>query len=61
MKDYFEKNSQAIDPAFIKSVTLNNGILMPSIGIGTFGSDLYSSDQVADAVIYAAEFGQRSL
>jgi alcohol dehydrogenase (NADP+) len=60
MKDYFEKNSQAIDPASIKSVTLNNGILMPSIGIGTFGSDLYSSDQVADAVIYAAEFGQRS-
>ena len=31
-----------------------------SIGIGTFGSDLYSPQQIAEAVIYAAEIGQRS-
>ena len=33
---------------------------MPSIGIGTFGSDLYSAHQIAEAVIFAAEVGQRS-
>ena len=60
MKNYFEKNKLVIDPKLLKSVTLNNGITMPGIGIGTFGSDLYSADQVADAVIYAAEVGQRS-
>ena len=60
MRNYFDKNKLVADPKLIKSVTLNNGILMPAIGIGTFGSDLYSADQVADAVIYAAEVGQRS-
>lgn len=60
MRNYFKKNKLAIDPKLLKSVTLNNGIKMPGIGIGTFGSDLYSADQVADAVIYAAEVGQRS-
>lgn len=60
MRNYFEKNKLVIDPKLLKSVTLNNGITMPGIGIGTFGSDLYSADQVADAVIYAAEVGQRS-
>ena len=60
MRNYFEKNKLVIDPKLLKSITLNNGITMPGIGIGTFGSDLYSADQVADAVIYAAEVGQRS-
>ena len=60
MRNYFEKNKLVIDPKLLKSITLNNGVTMPGIGIGTFGSDLYSADQVADAVIYAAEVGQRS-
>ena len=60
MRNYFENNKLVIDPKLLKSVTLNNGITMPGIGIGTFGSDLYSADQVADAVIHAAEVGQRS-
>ena len=60
MRNYFENNKLVIDPKLLKSVMLNNGITMPGIGIGTFGSDLYSADQVADAVIYAAEVGQRS-
>jgi alcohol dehydrogenase (NADP+) len=60
MRIEFRKNSQGIHPADVPVKVLNNGQRMPAIGIGTFGSDLYSADQVADAVIYAAEFGQRS-
>ena len=60
MRNYFENNKLVIDPKLLKSVMLNNGVTMPGMGIGTFGSELYSADQVADAVIYAAEVGQRS-
>ena len=56
----FEYNSEGIDPKEIPYKILNNGEQMPSIGIGTFGSDLYSPQQIAEAVIYAAEIGQRS-
>ena len=47
MRNYFENNKLVIDPKLLKSVMLNNGVTMPGIGIGTFGSDLYSADQVA--------------
>ena len=56
----FEYNSEGIDPKKIPYKILNNGEQIPSIGIGTFGSDLYSPQQIAEAVIYAAEIGQRS-
>ncbi|MDR3692263.1 MAG: aldo/keto reductase [Fimbriimonas sp.] len=35
------------------------GARMPSIGLGTFGSDKYTADQIAEAVIGAAEVGYR--
>ena len=38
---------------------LSTGASMPVIGLGTFGSDNYTSDQVAAAVIGAAEVGYR--
>ena len=59
MKQSFSRNALGVNPADIPVKVLNNGERMPTIGIGTFGSDLYNADQVADAVIYAAEVGQR--
>ena len=56
----FEKNSSGLNPKDIPCKVLNNGKQMPSIGIGTFGSDLYSAQQIAEAVIFAAEVGQSS-
>ena len=38
---------------------LFTGAKMPAIGLGTFGSDKYTPDQVAAAVIDAAEVGYR--
>src|SRR5471030_1150890 len=39
--------------------TLYTGAQMPAIGLGTFGSDKYTGDQIAAAVIDAAEIGYR--
>ncbi len=50
----------AIDPGSVPNVTLSNGETMPVLGMGTFGSDTYSADEIADAVLGAAEFGQRA-
>jgi diketogulonate reductase-like aldo/keto reductase len=33
---------------------------MPVLGMGTFGSDAYTAKEIADAVLGAAEFGQRA-
>jgi diketogulonate reductase-like aldo/keto reductase len=38
---------------------LTSGALMPGIGLGTFGSDHVSAEQIADAVEYAASIGYR--
>ena len=59
MKSIFKAHSEGINPADIPKKILNNGVQIPNIGIGTFGSDLYNAQQVAEAVVYAAEYGQR--
>ena len=38
---------------------LGSGAHIPAIGLGTFGSDRFSPEQVAEAVIGAAEVGYR--
>ncbi|HLO97757.1 MAG TPA: aldo/keto reductase [Fimbriimonas sp.] len=40
-------------------LTKLDGSPIPSMGLGTFGSDKYSPDEVADAVIRAAKLGYR--
>lgn len=40
---------------------LANGAQIPVIGLGTFGSDNYSNDQIARAVKYAIELGYRHI
>jgi alcohol dehydrogenase (NADP+) len=51
--------NDAIDPKLVPLRTLRGGDRMPAIGMGTFGSDRFTAEQIADAVRGAAEVGYR--
>lgn len=48
-----------VDPRAVPQRRLYTGALMPAVGLGTFGSDSVTGDQVAAAVIDAAALGYR--
>jgi len=48
-----------VDPEKVPVRVLNTGATMPAIGLGTFGSDRYSAQDVATAVAGALEVGYR--
>lgn len=48
-----------VDPNAVPKHTLPTGATIPAIGLGTFGSDKYSGEQVAQAVRDAAAVGYR--
>lgn len=50
-----------VDPALVPNVTFYNGAQIPVVGLGTFGSDNYSPDQVATAVKQAIALGYRHI
>ena len=52
-------NAISIDPALVPKRTLHTGARMPAIGLGTFGSDHVTADEVAAAVKGAAAAGYR--
>lgn len=47
------------DPRTVPTYTLNNGITIPCIGMGTFGSDRVTPDEVAAAVAGGLKTGWR--
>jgi len=49
----------SVDPSLVPQKTLASGAKMPAIGLGTFGSDNYTPQQVANAVLGAAQAGYR--
>lgn len=51
--------SDGVDPGAVPVRTLASGAKIPAIGLGTFGSDRFTGEQVADAVLGAAEVGYR--
>lgn len=53
------KFQQTIDPALVPALTLASGARIPSIGLGTFGSDHVDGAQIAAAVRDAAGIGYR--
>jgi alcohol dehydrogenase (NADP+) len=55
MENSFEK----IDPTRVPKRKLYSGSEMPGVGLGTFGSDRFTADQIAAAVLGAAEIGYR--
>lgn len=50
---------KGVDPGRIPKRRLYTGAEMPAVGLGTFGSDKYSADQVANAVCGAVQCGYR--
>ncbi len=50
-----------INPKSVPSKKLSNGSEIPVIGLGTFGSDNYSAQQIAEAVKFAIRTGFRHI
>ena len=59
-KTIFAPDENGIDPYMIPKKRLNSGVEIPVVGMGTFGSDHVTPEQVAAAVVDAAGFGQRA-
>jgi len=55
----FQTAPEGVDPNLVPTCPLHTGASIPAIGLGTFGSDHVSAEQVAEAVIAAAEVGYR--
>ena len=55
----FVMSHDAVDPSKIPTRTLETGDKLPVIGLGTFGSDKYTGEMIAEAVVGAAEAGYR--
>ncbi len=52
---------QKYEPSRVPAKKLVNGDLIPMLGLGTFGSDRYSAEQIAEAVNYAIKIGYRHI
>lgn len=50
-----------VDPAIVPKIRFYNGIEIPAVGLGTFGSDHISADQIAEAVYNAVKSGYRHI
>ncbi len=57
----FEIAADGVDPARVPYQTLYTGARIPAVGIGTFGSDRFSGDEVAAAVLGAISVGYRHI
>lgn len=55
----FVPDPTGVDPAAIPHNTLPTGSRIPALGLGTFGSDRYTNDEIARAVFDAATLGYR--
>jgi alcohol dehydrogenase (NADP+) len=55
----FDVAADGVDPARVPVHALATGAKMPSVGLGTFGSDRFSAEAIAAAVRGAAEVGYR--
>ncbi len=50
---------EKVDPKKVPQITLNNGNTIPCIGMGTFGSDRFTAEEVSNAVGGAIRAGYR--
>ncbi len=57
----FSIASDGVDPRQVPHRTLYTGAKLPAIGLGTFGSDRFSGEQIAEAVKGAISVGYRHI
>jgi alcohol dehydrogenase (NADP+) len=50
---------EKIDPGFVPHRKLYTGAEIPAVGLGTFGSDRFTANEIAEAVLGAAAIGYR--
>ena len=50
---------ERIDPDLVPYRTLYTGAKIPAVGLGTYGSDRFTADEIAEAVLGAAKIGYR--
>lgn len=55
------ENYNVIDSNSVPKVKLSNGARIPVLGLGTFGSDNYNAEQIAQAVDFAIRHGYRHI
>jgi len=55
----FTRAADGVDPNLVPKMTLPTGASVPALGLGTFGSDNYTTEQIAEAVVGAASVGYR--
>ena len=55
----FSVAPDGVDPNIVPKRILYTGVKIPTIGLGTFGSDRFTGEQVAEAVLGAASVGYR--
>ncbi len=55
----FKISNNAVAQSSIPTKVLANGTKMPAIGMGTFGSDRFTAEEVSNAVLGAASIGFR--
>jgi alcohol dehydrogenase (NADP+) len=53
------KATEVVDPNLVPKRKLYTGAQVPAVGLGTFGSDRFNADQIAQTVLDAAEVGYR--
>lgn len=61
LRTNFQIASESIDPNLVPKKRLYTGDEIPAVGIGTFGSDRFSADEIADAVLGAISVGYRHI
>lgn len=55
------ENFEPINPELVPKKKLRSGDEIPAIGLGTFGSDFYSKEEIAEAVKDAIRLGYRHI
>jgi alcohol dehydrogenase (NADP+) len=61
MMSAFTIAGDGVDPHKVPQRTLYTGAKLPAIGLGTFGSDRFSGEQIAEAVTGAISVGYRHI
>ena len=51
---------ETIDPASVPKATLYTGAQIPMVGLGTFGSDRFTAEDIADAVTYLLNLSDKA-